>query len=141
MRRRIDESLFQDRLLATLGGFFGILALTLAAVGLYGVVAYGTARRAREIGIRIALGARSGAVVWMVLRDALVLVVAGLAVGLPASYAAARQVGSLLFGVKPLDAATFIATAAVLGGIGFAAALLPARRAASLDPLAVLRQD
>jgi putative ABC transport system permease protein len=110
-------------------------------VGLYGVVAYGTARRAREIGIRIALGARRSSVVWMVLRDALVLVAAGLVIGLPASYAAARQVGSLLFGIEPLDMAAFAATAAVLAAAGIAAALLPARRAATLDPLAVLRQD
>lgn len=141
IRQRIDRSIFQDRLLATIGGFFGFLALALAAVGLYGVVAYGTARRAREIGIRIALGARRGAVVWMVLRDALALVLAGLIVGLPASYVAGRQVAALLFGVKPLDPATFVLTAAVLGGIGVAAALLPARRAAGLEPLSVLRQD
>jgi predicted permease len=141
IRQRIDESLFQDRLLATLGGLFGFLALTLAAVGLYGVVAYGTARRAREIGIRIARGARRRAVVWMVLRDALVLVAAGLAIGLPASYAAARQVAALLFGIKPLDTFAFTTTAAVLAGIGLTAALLPARRASTLDPLAVLRQD
>jgi ABC-type antimicrobial peptide transport system permease subunit len=139
--QRIDESVFEDRLLATIGGFFGLLALALAAVGLYGVVAYGTARRAREIGIRIALGARRGEVVWLVLRDALVLVAAGLALGLPASYAAARQVAALLFGVKPLDPFTFAITAAVLGAIGGAAALLPARRAATLQPLSVLRQD
>jgi ABC-type antimicrobial peptide transport system permease subunit len=141
IRQRIDESVYQDRLLATIGGFFGILALALAAVGLYGVVAYGTARRAREIGIRIALGARRGEVVWMVLRDALVLVAAGLAIGLPASYAAARQVAALLFGVKPLDPATFAITTAVLGAVGIGASLLPARRAATLEPLAVLRQD
>ncbi len=141
LRRRIDNSIFQDRLLATVGGFFGLLALALAAVGLYGVVAYGAARRAREIGIRIALGARREAVLWMVLRDALVLVAAGLAAGLPVSYAAARQVASLLFGVKPLDAVTFVATAGVLGAIGVAAALVPARRAAALEPLSVLRQD
>jgi predicted permease len=141
IRQRIEESVFQDRLLATLGGFFGILALALAAVGLYGVVAYGTARRAREIGIRIALGARRGEVVWMVLRDALVMVAAGLVLGLPASYLAAKQVAALLFGVKPLDPATFAITAAVLGAIGVGAALLPARRAATLEPLSVLRQD
>ena len=113
----------------------------LAAVGLYGVVAYGTARRAREIGIRIALGARRKAVVWMVLRDALGLVAAGLAIGLPASYGAARQVHSLLFGVQPLDAVTLATTAVVLTAAAVSAALVPARRAATLDPLSVLRQD
>lgn len=141
LRDRIDESIFQDRLLATLGGFFGLLALALAAVGLYGVVAYGTAQRAREIGIRIALGARRGEVLRMVLGNALVLVAAGLALGLPASYAAARQVAALLFGVKPFDSASFAVTTAVLAAIGTVAALVPARRAAALEPLSVLRQD
>src|SRR5947207_8311020 len=105
IRKRIDDSIFQDRLLATLSGFFGVLALALAAIGLYGVVAYGAARRAQEIGIRVALGARRGAVVWMVLREALALVVLGMAIGLPASWAAARQIASVLFGVRPADIA------------------------------------
>jgi predicted permease len=141
IRRQIDDSLLQDRLLSTVGGFFGILALALAAVGLYGVVAYGTARRAREIGIRIALGARRGAVVWMVLRDALLLVAAGLAIGLPASYAAARQVTSLLFGLKPGDAVAFAITTVALGLAGVVAALVPARRAAGVEPVSVLRAE
>jgi predicted permease len=141
IRQRIDESIFQERLLALLGGFFGFLALCLAAVGLYGVVSYGTARRARELGIRIALGARRGAVLWMVLRDALLLAGAGLALGIPASYAAARQVAALLFGIQPADAVSFAGTALVLLAVGTSAALLPARRAAGVDPLSVLRQD
>jgi predicted permease len=141
IRQRIDESIFEDRLLATVGAFFGALALALAAVGLYGVMAYGTARRAREIGIRIALGARRPEVVWMVLRDALMLIAAGLVIGLPASYAAATEVRTLLFDIKPLDPAALGITAAVLAVVGVAAALLPARRAATLEPLSVLRQD
>jgi predicted permease len=141
IRQSIDESVFQDRLLATVGGCFGVLALLLAAVGLYGVVTYGTARRAREMGIRIALGARRSTVLWMVLRDALLLVVVGLAIGLPVSYAAARQIRALLFGIPVADALTFAGTAAVLAAIGVAAAFLPARKAANLEPLRVLRQD
>jgi predicted permease len=137
----IDESIFQDRILATLGGFFGGLALLLAAIGLYGVVAYGTAQRAGEFGVRLALGAQRGDVLWMVLRDALLLVAAGLAVGLPASLAASRYVGSVLFGVKPDDAASFAGTAAVLLAVGLAAALVPARRSAGMDPMRALRHE
>jgi predicted permease len=141
IRRQVEQSLLQDRLLATVGGFFGLVALALAAVGLYGVVAYGTARRLREIGIRVALGARRGSVIWMVLRDALLLVAAGLAIGLPASYAAARQVASLLFGLKPDDTFAFTMTAGALLVVGLAAAVLPARRAAGVEPLSVLRAE
>src|SRR5207244_12159794 len=92
IRQSIDDSIFQDRLLATLSGFFGVLALALAAIGLYGVGAYGMGRRAREIGIRVGLGARRGAVVWMVLREALALIALGMAIGLPVSWAAPTAV-------------------------------------------------
>jgi predicted permease len=141
LRQQIDDSIFEQRMLAALGGFFGILALVLAAVGLYGVVAYGTARRTGEIGIRIALGAPRAQVVWMILRDSLVLVALGLALGLPAALAAARAVESVLFGIQPADPVTFAATAAILAAIGLAAAFLPARRAATLEPSQVLRHE
>jgi predicted permease len=141
IRQRIDESIFQDRLVATVGGFFGALALLLAAIGLYGVMAYSAARRAREIGIRIAMGARRGAVLWMVLRGSLVLVIAGLAIGVPVSLLAARRVAPVLFGIRADDALTFVSTACVLLAVGVAAAFLPARRAASLEPMRVLRQE
>jgi predicted permease len=139
--RNIDDSIFRERLLATLAGFFGGLALLLAAVGLYGVVAYGTARRAGEIGVRIALGAPNGQVLWMVLRDALTLVSLGLAIGLPAALAAARAVSSLLFDIQPEDPLTFVTTAGVLAAIGLAAAWMPARRAAGMDPMQALRHE
>ena len=141
IRQRIDDSIFQDRLLATVGGFFGILALLLAAVGLYGVVAFGTARRAGEIGIRIALGAQRPAVLWMVLRDALLLVCAGLVVGLPAGFVAARSVASILYGIKPADPIALGSTGCVLLAAGLAAAFLPARRAAGMDPMHALRHE
>ena len=141
IRQRIDESIFQDRLVATVGGFFGALALILAAVGLYGVMAYSAARRAREIGIRIAMGARRSAVLWMVLRGSLVLVLAGLAIGVPVSLVAARKVAPVLFGIRTDDSLTFVTTAAVLLAVGLASAFLPARRAASLEPMRVLRQE
>ena len=141
IRQRIEESIFQDRLMATVGGFFGALALLLAAIGLYGVIAYSAARRAREIGIRIAMGAKRGAVLWMVLRGSLALVTAGLAVGVPISLLAARKLTPVLFAIPPDDSITFVTTAIVLLAVGMAAAFLPARRAASLDPMRVLRQE
>ena len=139
--RHVDDSIFRERLLAALGGFFGGLALLLAAVGLYGVVAYGTARRAGEIGVRIALGAQRGQVVWLVLRDALVLVSLGLAIGLPASLAAAKAVSSLLFHIQAADTVTFASTVGVLAAIGLAAAWMPARRAATMDAVRALRNE
>jgi ABC-type antimicrobial peptide transport system permease subunit len=138
---QIDDSIFEQRMLAAIGGFFGALALVLAAVGLYGVVAYGTARRMAEIGIRIALGAGRGQVVWMILRDSLALVGVGLAIGLPASLAAARAVRALLFEVRPEDPASLAATGITLTVAAVAAAYLPARRAASVDPTQVLRAE
>jgi predicted permease len=139
--RHIDDSIFQERILAMLGGFFGVLALLLAAVGLYGVVAYGTAQRAREIGVRIALGARRSGVLWMVLRDALLLVSAGLVVGLPLAIAAARAVRAVLDGLPPAGLTMFASTGMVLLAVGTVAALAPARRAARMDPMATLRQE
>ena len=141
IRQHIDESIFQERLLATLGGFFGLLALLLAAVGLYGVVAYGTAQRTAEIGVRIALGARRAGVLWMVLKDALLLVSAGLLVGLPAAIAAAQAATSVLKGTPAAEASMFVTTGGALLAVGIAAALLPARRAAKIDPMQALRQE
>jgi predicted permease len=139
--RQIDDSIFEQRMLAALGGFFGLLALVLAAVGLWGVAAYGVARRAREIGIRMALGARRTRIVGMVLRDSLTVFAIGMLVGAPAAFAAARAVSSLLYGVKPADPATFILTGAALLVTTFAATAVPARRAAGLDPNKVLRTE
>jgi hypothetical protein len=141
LRQQVDESIFEQRMLAALGAFFGTLALLLAAIGLYGVVAYGTARRTGEIGLRIALGAPRAQVVWMILRDSLLLVALGLVIGLPAALAGARAVQSVLFGIRPADPFTFATTAALLAAIGGAAAFLPARRASRLDPSQVLRNE
>jgi ABC-type antimicrobial peptide transport system permease subunit len=141
IRQQIDESIFQDRLVATVGGFFGGLGLLLAAIGLYGVMAYAAARRAREIGIRIAMGAKRGAVLWMVLRGSLALVGAGLAIGVPVSLVAARNVAPVLFGVRADDSLTFVTTACVLPAVGLAAAFVPARRAATMEPMLVLRHE
>ena len=137
----VDDSIFEQRMLAAIGGFFGILALVLAAVGLYGVVAYSTARRTAEIGVRIALGARRAQVVWLILRDSLSMVGLGLAIGLPAALGAARAVRAMLFEIPPGDPPALVLTAAVLAASGLAAAYLPARRAASVDPSTVLRAE
>ena len=141
IRQDVDDSIFQERMLATLSGCFGGLTLLLAALGLYGVVAYATTQRAAEIGIRIALGAQRGAVTWMVLRGALLLVGGGLAIGLGASLAAARYVSSVLYGIGPNDPLAFAGTAAVLLGIGVGAAFLPARRSSTMDPMQALRHE
>ena len=141
LRQYVDDSIFEQRLLATLSGFFGVLALALAAVGLYGIVSYGTAGRTGEIGVRIALGARRAQVLWMILRNSLALVSLGLALGLVVSAAAARAVGSVLFGIQPSDPAAFAFTVFALAVTGLVAAFLPARRAASLDPMRALRHD
>ena len=141
LRARIDDSIFEQRLLAMLGGFFGVLALLLAAVGLYGVMSYGCAKRAGEIGIRVALGARRSNVIGMVVGDALLLVAAGLVLGFPLAWAAARAVHSLLFGIEAVDPLAFGGTGAVLIAVALAAAFLPARRAASIDPMRALRHE
>jgi predicted permease len=141
LSEEIDESIYQDRILAALSGCFGALALLLAAVGLYGVVAYRTLQRTTEIGVRIALGAERAGIVWLVLRNALALVALGLAVGLPVAYAAVKAAGAIVFGVKPGNPWLFAFTAVALLAAGAAAAFLPATRAAAMDPMQALRHD
>ncbi|MFN7993370.1 MAG: ABC transporter permease [Bryobacteraceae bacterium] len=138
---QVNESLLQPRLVALLSGFFGGLALLLAMIGLYGVTAYGVARREGEIGIRMALGAQPGSVVWLVLRDVVIILMIGAVIGLAASLAAGHLVTSLLYGLKAYDFEPLFAAAVILGvGTGIAA-YLPARRAARLDPMSALREE
>jgi len=137
----VDRSLGREKLLAKLAGFFGALALLLASIGLYGVIAYSVARRRNEIGIRMALGARPGSVLRMVLGESLVVVALGLTVGIPAALACGRLVSSQLYGVEPYDPLTIAGAAAVMLAVALTAGFLPARRAALLDPCSALREE
>jgi len=133
--------LFLDRMLVTFLSAFGLLALALAAIGLYGVMAYSVTARTREIGIRMALGARGLDVLKQMLKEGMVLALIGMAIGLAASFALTRLVESLLFGVSPTDAATFILVSMLLAAIALLACYLPARRAMRVDPMVALRCD
>ena len=131
LQDQIGRSLLAERLLATLSGFFGVLAVVLAMIGLYGVMSYTVAERTSEIGIRMALGALRGDVTMMILRKAATLLVAGLALGAGLSLAAASAASALLFGLKPRDPVTLAIAAAVLAAVALGASYLPARRAAA----------
>ena len=139
-RERVREVTSQERVIAMLSGFFGILALLLAGLGLYGVMSYAVSRRRTEIGIRIALGAGPSRAVALVLRRVVVLVALGIAIGAGLSLSASPLVAALLFGLEPRDPATLAASALVLTAIGVMAGWLPALRAARIDPARVLRE-
>jgi predicted permease len=141
----VDAVLIQQRLVATLTSVFGTLALLLACVGLYGLLAFAVVRRTSEIGVRMALGAGRRALVWMVMREALLLVLAGgamgLAVGLGVARVAGSQISGLLFGIETIDPRTFVGAALVLAASALLAAYLPARRASRVNPVVALRAD
>ncbi len=138
---QISNSLSTERLIASLSAVFGFLATLLATIGLYGVMAYTVARRTREIGIRMALGAAQGNVVWMVMKEVLVLVAIGVGVGLPAALALTRLVRSQLFGIAPNDPSTLVMAAAGLAVVACAAGYIPALRASRVDPILALRYE
>jgi predicted permease len=138
---QLDRALANERLLALLASAFGLLAVLLAVVGLYGVTAFVVARRTREIGIRMALGATSGAALRLVVRDAAAMVALGVLVALPVVWGLGRLLSSQLFGVAATDAATFAAATSLVTGAALAAAALPARRAARVSPLEALRVE
>ncbi len=141
LQTQVDDSLRQQRLTALLAATFGTLALALAMVGLYGVTAYSVAQRRGEIGLRIALGAQTRAVLWLVLRNVAVLLILGTVLGAVCAWGAGRLLASLLYGVTPNDPAPMIAAAATLAVATLAAAGVPAWRAARLDPMKVLREE
>ena len=136
---QLESSLVQERLMATLASAFGALALMLAAIGLYGVLAYTVVRRTNEIGVRLALGAQRSQVLGLVMRDAARMLALGTAIGLPAAWAASRLVSSMLFGLTTNDPLTIVLAIALLALTGLLAGYLPARRATKVDPLVALR--
>jgi predicted permease len=139
--QQIAESIGTERLFASLVSAFGGIAALLAAIGLYGVMAYAVARRTVEIGIRLALGARRTTVRWMVLRQSLWMVALGLAIGIPAALALTRFVQNKLYGIQPTDPASFAGAAILITAVGAVAAWIPARRAARVDPIQALRNE
>jgi predicted permease len=141
MPRQIGDSIWQERLFARLTSAFGLLALTLACVGLYGTISYGVSRRRAEIAVRMAMGAQYTQVLWMVLRQSMVLTMLGIAAGIPLALWSGQFVSSFLFGLTPRDPATLMSTALILIVVAACAGYLPARRAALVDPAAALKQE
>jgi ABC-type antimicrobial peptide transport system permease subunit len=138
---QLDETLLTDRLIASLSAGFGLLATLLASIGLYGVMAFVVARRKKELGIRLALGAQPSLVIWLVMREVLLLLAIGLAVGLPAALALGRFVSTQLYGIQPHDPLIATWTMVLLTVVSAAAGLIPARRASRIDPILALRYE
>jgi predicted permease len=140
-QKQIQDGLVAERLMATLSGFFGVLAVLLASIGLYGVISYMVVTRRNEIGIRMALGASRGNVVGIILRQMTVLLGAGLGIGVVLASAATRAGSALLFGLRPNDPPTFAGAAAILIGVALLASFVPAQRASRVDPMVALRYE
>ena len=139
LEAQLDETLLTDRLIALLSAGFGLLATLLASIGLYGVMAFVVARRRKELGIRLALGAQASLVIWLVMREVLLLLAIGLAVGVPAGLALGRYVGAQLYGIQPNDPWMAGSTVVLLAVVSIAAGLIPAHRASRIDPIMALR--
>jgi predicted permease len=138
---QLDDSLVEERLVASLSGIFGVLALLLACIGLYGLMAYAVNRRTGEIGLRMALGAERARIAGMIVRETLLLAGCGLVIGVPVAAFASRLMASQLFGVKPGDPLTIAGASVLMGAVTVVASYLPARRAASVDPMQALRSE
>ncbi len=141
LEHQIDRSLLAERVVATLSTAFGVLATLLAVIGLYGVMAYTVARRTREIGVRMALGAVRGDVLWLVMREVLGLVASGLAIGLGSAWALDRLLGNQLYGVSAADPVTIVFAATLLAAVALVAGYVPARRATMVNPVLALRYE
>ena len=140
LAERVDRKLGREHLVASLSTFFGALTLLLVSVGIYGTLAYVVGQRTKEIGMRLALGAKRVVVLWLVLREIVVILAIGTAAGAAGAVGAGRFVRSLLFGLEPADAVTLATAAAILATVALAAGFLPAFRASRLDPAEVLRE-
>jgi ABC-type antimicrobial peptide transport system permease subunit len=141
LNQMIGSSISTQVVLAKLAGAFALLALILACVGLYGIMSYTVANRTREIGLRMALGAQRTNILWLILSESLLVVVAGVLVGVPASLFASRILSAVLFGVTATDAGSLVTVILILVAVALLASYIPARRAAKLDPLIALRID
>ena len=141
LESQLDETLLTDRLIALLSAGFGVLATLLASIGLYGVMAFAVARRRKELGIRLALGAQPWFVIWLVMREVLLLLSIGLGVGLPAALGLGRYVSSQLYGIEGHDPGVAITTIVLLAVVSAAAGLIPAHRASRIDPILALRHE
>jgi len=137
----ISAELVEERVTAMLSGFFAALAILLASIGLYGLMSYAVTRRSREIGIRVAVGAQRANVLWIVLRETLVLALFGIAIGIPSALAATRLIASMLFGLSPIDLPTITGVSLLLLLVALFAGYLPARRASAIDPIVALRTE
>ena len=141
LKQQVDDNLVQERLLAELAGFFGALALVLAMIGLYGTMSYAVTQRQVEFGIRMALGARRGSILQLVMRDVALVLTSGLAAGIAVSLASVKVLNRLVYGLDPRDSATMIGAAVLLAIMALAAGYLPARRATRVDPMVALRYE
>ena len=141
LREQVDGSLVRERLIATLSGAFGVLALVLVSVGLYGVLSQSVAQRTAEIGVRVALGATQHGVQWLILRESSVLVFSGIALGIPAALVAGKGMGGFLFGLSVVDPQTLSGATGVVLIVTVLASYIPARRASRVDPIVALRYE
>ena len=141
MAQQIERSIVDQRLIAQISGFFALLALFLACIGIYGVTSYTVTRQTREIGIRMALGAQRKQVVSLILRQTLVVLAAGIVIGVPAVLATQRLISAQLYGLPPIDPVSVSLASALLIGAAIVAGYLPARQATKVDPMVALRYE